>query len=110
MLSKKIALTVREAALDKKAENPVILDVGKLTNVARFFVVMHGNSMPHVKAIADNIENVMKAKKSPVWHVEGLEHGQWVLLDFGDVLVHIFHKDIRDFYGLERLWGEAPTL
>ncbi len=110
MLPKKIALLVKEAALDKKAEEPVILDLGKLTSVARYFAVMHGNSDRHVRAVAENIMDVLESKGIKVWHKEGLDHGQWVLLDYGAVIVHVFHRDMRDFYGLERLWGEAARL
>ena len=110
MLPKKIALLVKEAAIDKKAEDPVILDLGKLTSVARYFAVMHGNSDRHVRAVAENIIDVLEAKGIKAWHKEGLDHGQWVLLDYGAVIVHVFHRDMRDFYGLERLWGEAARL
>lgn len=110
MQPKSLALLIREAALDKKAEDPVILDLGKLTSVARYFAVMHGNSDRHVRAIAQNIMDVLETKKVKVWHREGMDHGHWVLLDYGAVIVHIFYKDVREFYGLERLWGEAPRL
>ncbi len=110
MQAKKIVLLAREAALDKKAEDPVILDVAKLTSLSHYFMITHGNSDRHVRAIAQNISDVLKAKKSSVWHAEGLVTGQWVLLDFGPVIVHVFHREIREFYNLERLWGEAPRL
>lgn len=110
MQPKKIALLAREAAHDKKAEDPVVIDVAKLTSLAHYFVIMHGNSDRHVKALAQNIIDVLDAKDIKLWHREGMEAGQWVLLDFGSVIVHVFYKDIREFYGLERLWGDAPRL
>lgn len=110
MQPKKIALLAREAALDKKAEDPVVLDISKLTDIAHYFVVTHGNSDRQVRAIAQNIIDVMDEKDVTLWHREGMDSGQWVLLDFGTVIVHIFYREIREFYNLERLWGEAPRL
>lgn len=110
MQAKRIALLARDAAEDKKAEEPVVLDVGRLTSLAHYFLVMHGNSDRHVRAIAQNIMEVMDRKKLKLWHQEGMESGQWVLLDYGPVIIHIFYKEIREFYNLERLWGDAPKL
>ena len=107
MQAKKIALLIRELALDKKAESPVILDLSKLTSVAHYFVVMHGNSDRHVRALANHIVDSLKDKKIKTWHLEGMDTGQWVLLDFGDVIAHIFYAPVREFYNLERLWGDA---
>ncbi len=110
MQPKKIALLVRELALDKKGESPVILDLSKLTSVAHYFVICHGNSDRHVRALANHIVDSLKDKKVKVWHTEGMETGQWVLLDFSDVIVHIFYGPVREFYSLERLWGDAAVL
>ena len=110
MQPKRIAILAQTAADDKQAEEPVILDIAKLTSIAHYFVIAHGNSDRHVKAIANHIMEVMKEKKVPLWHVEGMEHGSWVLLDFGSVIVHIFYRETREFYGLERLWGEAKRI
>lgn len=110
MLAKKIALLARDAAEDKQGENIVVLDVNKLTSLAHYFVIMHGNSDRHVRALANNIMDVMDANKNKLWHKEGLDNGQWVLLDYGPIIIHIFDKDIREFYNLERLWGDAPKL
>ena len=110
MQPKKIALLAREFSLDKKAESPVILDLGKMTSVAHYFVITHGNSDRHVRAIAHNIVDSFKAQKIKVWHMEGMDTGQWVLLDFGDVIVHIFYGPVREFYNLERLWGDAHLI
>ncbi len=110
MQPKRIALLAHSAADDKQAEDLIILDIGKLTSIAHYFLITHGNSDRHVKAIAQHVMEVMKKKKVPLWHVEGMEHGQWVLLDYGSVIVHVFYRETREFYGLERLWGEAPRL
>ncbi|MFA6601180.1 MAG: ribosome silencing factor [Candidatus Omnitrophota bacterium] len=110
MHAKKLALMIREMALDKKAEEPLVLDVAKLSNIGRYFLLTHGNSDRQVRAIAENIIDKMKEAGVPVWHVEGLEEGRWVLLDYGSVIAHIFHRATREFYALERLWGEAKRL
>lgn len=110
MLDKKIALLAREAAEDKQAENVVLLDVGKLTSLTHYFLIMHGNSDRHVRAIAQNIMDVMDQHKNKLFHREGMDSGQWVLLDYSSVIIHIFYKEIREFYSLERLWGDAPVL
>lgn len=107
MLAKRIAFLVREAAADKKAEDPVVLNVAKLTSMAHYFFITHGNSDRHVRAIALGIMDAMEDHRVPRWHVEGMEEGRWVLLDYGSVIVHIFYRETRTFYGLERLWGEA---
>ncbi|MBN1689071.1 MAG: ribosome silencing factor [Candidatus Omnitrophica bacterium] len=110
MQPKRIALLAREAAEDKQARDPVILDVSKHTSVAHYFLICHGNSDRQVRAIAQNIMDQLKMKKVSLWHVEGMESGSWALLDYGGLIVHIFHRDVREFYNLERLWGEAPRL
>ena len=110
MQPKRIALLARDAAEDKKAENPVVIDVAKVTSLTHYFVITHGNSDRHSKAIAQNIVDVLEAKKIRLLHAEGMDKGHWVLLDFGSVIAHVFYKEVREFYGLERLWGHAPHL
>lgn len=110
MQPKNVALLAKQAADDKQAENIVVLDVAKLTSLAHYFLITHGNSDRHVRAIAQNIEAVLETHKVKRWHLEGMDSGQWVLLDFGAVIAHVFTKDVRGFYGLERLWGEAKQL
>ena len=110
MQPKKIAEFIRTLAEDKKAEDVVILDISKLTSVANYFLITHGNSDRHVRTIAENIRDEMKKKGMPVLHVEGLGDGKWVLLDFGAVIAHVFYHETREFYALERLWGEAKRI
>ena len=110
MTSKQLALTARSAAGDKKAESPVILDIRKQTNIAHFFVLVHGNSDRHVRAIADSVVEKLKEKKEKPLHVEGIREGAWILIDYGSVMVHVFHKERRKFYNLERLWGDAKLV
>lgn len=110
MQPKRIALLAKDAAEDIKAEETVILDVSKYTSVAHYFVITQGNSDRQVKAIANNVGTALKEKGVQVWNQEGLDSGTWALIDFGGVIVHVFHKDTRDFYALERLWGDAKRL
>ena len=99
------------AALDKKAFNLDVLSVGKLTSIADYFVLMSANSERQSQAIADGVLDRLKQELNvkPLL-VEGTSPGRWVLLDFGDFIVHIFTEDVRRFYGLERLWGDAPNV
>lgn len=110
MQPKRIALLAREAAEDKKAEDVVVMDVAKQTSLAHYFLITHGNSEPHIRAIANHIIDVLESKKIRCLRSEGMDSARWVLLDFGSVIVHVFHKEIREFYNLERLWGESGRI
>jgi len=107
---KKIAELIRTLAEDKKAEDILVLDISKISSIAHYFIIVHGNSDRHVKAVASHLMDEMKQRKMPAFHVEGMAEGKWVLLDFGPVMVHVFYKETREFYGLERLWGEAKKI
>lgn len=98
------------AALDKKATNLDVLAVGELTSIADYFVLCSAGSERQAQAIADNVLDQLKQEMGvkPLL-VEGTTPGRWVLLDFGDFIVHIFTEEVRRFYGLERLWGDAPN-
>ena len=98
---------IAELALAKKANDVAILDLRKLTSMTDYFVVCTGDSETQVRAIAGAIMAGMEEHGERVWHTEGLQNLQWVLLDYVDVVVHVFHKDARTFYGLEKLWGDA---
>jgi ribosome-associated protein len=87
----------------------VVLDVKELTLIADYFVIASGANQRHVKALADRVLEGVQDSRKPS-HVEGHELGYWVLLDYGDVVVHVFRETERAFYGLERLWGDAPRL
>jgi ribosome-associated protein len=99
------------AALDKKAFDLDVLSVGGLTSIADYFIITSANSERQAQAIADNILSQLRdeLKVKPLL-VEGTTPGRWILLDFGDFIVHIFTEDVRRFYGLERLWGDAPNV
>ena len=96
-----------QACEDKKALDIMMLDVRKLANFTHYFVIASGTSDRQVKAIAENVVDVLRAKGERALHKEGHREGQWVLVDFGDVIVHAFLKEMRSFYSLERLWGDA---
>jgi len=105
--SKKLALELAELALSKKAEDIKVLDLRKLTTITDFFVICTGNSDTHVKAVADAVIEGSKEFDERPWHKEGFTHKTWVLLDYVEVVVHIFLNETRKFYSLEKLWGDA---
>lgn len=96
---------------EKKAENMVALDLREIASFAEFFIIASGTNQRQVQAIADEITEQLKkqADSRPV-RVEGYSTGEWVLLDYGDFIVHIFDKDSREFYDLERLWRDAKRV
>lgn len=94
----------------RKAQRPVILDLRKLTIIADYFVICHGTSDVHVRALAEHLDEEMAARGLRRVSAQGLQEGHWVLLDLGDVIVHVFGEFERGFYDLERLWGDAPTI
>ena len=98
------------AALDKKAEDIKVLEVGELTHFTDYFLVCSGQNPRQVQAIADGVERRLRDHKLRPAHVEGYQTGQWVLMDYGDFVLHVFLHERRRFYGLERLWGDAPDL
>ncbi|MDQ0416210.1 ribosome-associated protein [Croceifilum oryzae] len=102
-----LAATVAE---EKKAHGVTILDIRGLSVFADYFVVCHGNSQTQVQAIVTGIKEKMNEEGIQIRGVEGFQDARWVLVDLGDVVVHVFHRDERDFYDLERLWGDAPKI
>lgn len=92
-----------------KAKEIMSLDLRNIeTSVCDFFIVCHGTSNTHASAIADSvIEETLKSIKEKPWHKEGLTNGDWILLDYGNVVAHIFQKETRDYYNIEKLWGDA---
>lgn len=104
------ALECVRSALDKKAYDLVVMEVGGLTSLADYFVICTGRSDTQVQAIALGIETGLQQQGIVPLSVEGYTHGQWVVVDCGDVVVHIFNEPVRAFYDLERLWARAPRL
>jgi ribosome-associated protein len=99
-----------DAVLGKKAENILVLDVRGLTSVADFFIVCSGRSNRQVAAIADYVERNLKKRGMRPLSVEGKNEGLWVLLDYGDVIIHVFYESVRKFYDLEGLWSDAKRI
>lgn len=96
-----------EFAQSKKAEGIIVMDLRGLTDVTDYFVICDGTSEAQIKAITDAIVEGVESRGYRPWHVEGYEARQWILIDFVDVVIHIFDKETRRFYALERLWGDA---
>src|SRR5262245_46484628 len=103
-------MAAMEAALDKKALEPVLLDVGEKSSYTDFILVLSGRSDRHVQSVADAVEAALKQHHAKPIGIEGKRDGQWALLDFGDIVVHIFYHPVREFYDLEGLWIDAPRV
>jgi ribosome-associated protein len=101
---------VIEAARDRKATGVVVLDLRKAGAFTDFFVICSGTNPRQVQAIADSVEEALKAQKQRPSLVEGYARAEWVLVDYFDFVVHVFSKHARDFYGLDRLWGNATRI
>lgn len=108
-ITKTTAKQVVKFALEKKAYDVQLMDLRKITSVTDFFIVCSGTSDVQVRAITDNILTSCKKAGIPVYHVEGTESMRWVLIDMVEIVVHIFQPEVRAYYQLERLWGDAPT-
>ncbi len=98
------------AALDKRAGDLVVLDVQRVSSVTDYFLICSGKSTTHLETITDAIRVELRGEGVNVLHAEGVAESGWVLLDYGDVLMHVFLEDTRMYYALERLWGDAPAL
>jgi ribosome-associated protein len=109
MTSEERAARTAELALTKKAENVISLDLRGLTSACDFFIICNGTSDVQVKAIADAIRDGMTEVGERPWHIEGYQGRRWILLDYVDIVVHVFDEDTRDYYQLEMLWGDAKT-
>jgi ribosome-associated protein len=111
MDSKKLALLCRELADNKKAEDIVILDLHKLSNITDYFVICTGSSEPHLRAIVDEIQDKLEEDYQLTPRgTDGTINTSWVVLDYFDVIVHVMRSDVRDLYNLEDLWGDAPRV
>jgi ribosome-associated protein len=103
----KLLRAAAEAAAGKKAQDPVALDLRSVAGVADYFLICSGDSEVQVKAIAEAVEERLHTHGAAPWHVEGLGGRRWVLLDYVEIVVHVFHARTREYYLLERLWGDA---
>ena len=101
---------VYKAIDDKRGEDIVVLNMQNISLLADYFIICHGNSDRQLQAIAREVQEKAEENGYSIKRVEGFDSARWILVDLGDVVVHIFHKDERAFYNLERLWGDAPQL
>lgn len=109
--AERLAQVAGDALLDKKGKDVVILDVGDLTTLAEFFVVCHGTSETQIKALADSVEDkVREVLGEKAWKREGFDSRRWIILDFVNVVVHVFSEEKREFYGIERMWNDAKRV
>ena len=99
-----------KAADDKRAEDILALDMKGISLIADYFIICHGNSDKQVQAIAREMKEKALENGYEVKRIEGFDEGTWVLIDLGDVVAHVFHRDERSYYNLERLWGDAPLV
>ena len=108
--SKAKALAVASAILDKKAADVLILHIASLSSIADYLVIGSGESERQARALADHVSDTLTAQGHAPLSIEGASSAKWVVMDFGDVIVHIFQKDIREHYALERLWSDAEQV
>ncbi len=104
------ALLLSRFALEKKAYDLILMEVREVTSIADYFIICSGRSDRQVQSIAQGIEEKLGEMGIPPQSVEGINRGQWVLMDFSDVIVHVFYQPLREFYDLEGLWGHAPRV
>ncbi|HEJ84252.1 MAG TPA: ribosome silencing factor [Desulfobacteraceae bacterium] len=104
------ALLASEIIRERKAVNPVLFKVGGLTSITDYFLIAGGNSSRQVQAISRHLRRRMRDKGLRALGVEGEKEGHWILMDYGDLVIHIFYQPVREFYDLEGLWIEAPRI
>ena len=110
MESMELALKICKAASDKKAANIITMDMRGVMFSTDYFVICNAQTSTQVRAIADNIEDELAKEEIQLGHREGYHEGEWILLDYGDVVAHIFKTENRDYYALEKLWGDTEIV
>ena len=108
--SKRMAHTAYLALDEKKGEDIKIIRIAEISVMADYFLIAHGNNTPQVQALMDNVEEKMAEEGFPVKRIEGNRNSSWVLLDFGDIVVHVFDREDRLFYDLERIWSDGKII
>ena len=108
--SKNMAKLAIEALEDKKAEEIRVLDISEVSVIADFFIIAGGSNKNQVQALCDNVTEKLGRSGFPENHIEGYETANWILIDFGDIIVHIFDKENRTLYDLERIWRDGKTI
>ena len=107
---KKMAGIVIQALEDKKAEEIRVIDISQVSVLADYFIIANGTNISQIQALADEVEEKLGRAGYPLKQIEGYDHANWVLLDFGDIIIHIFDKENRLFYDLERIWRDGKTI
>lgn len=110
MNQKQLIESVAEACDDRRAENIVVLDMDRLSIIADYFLICHGNNERQVQAIARAVKETLEEKGITIENMEGFERARWIVIDVADIVCHIFHKEERNYYNLERLWGDAHRI
>lgn len=107
---KKMAGIAIQALEDKKAEEIRVIDISQVSVLADYFIIANGINISQIQALADEVEEKLGRAGYPLKQIEGYDHANWVLLDFGDIIIHIFDKENRLFYDLERIWRDGKTI
>jgi ribosome-associated protein len=110
MPSDEKALRAQSALIDARALDPVLLDMRPVTLITDYFLICHGTSNVHIRGLADAVLDALKGENISPYGVEGYDDARWILIDHGDLIVHIFAEEEREFYALERLWSDAARL
>lgn len=110
MNSKELTKLAIEALADKKAEDIQVIDISEVSVIADYFIIANGTNRSQIQALSDNVEEALGRADTPVRQIEGYNTANWVLLDFGDVIVHVFDKENRLFYDLERIWRDGKKV
>lgn len=106
----KITKTAWEALDDKKADNIVILNIGEVSVIADYFIIASGGSPSQINALVDSVEEKLSELNVKPVNIEGIQNASWVLMDYGDIIIHIFSKNDREFYNLERIWADCKEV
>ena len=109
-VSKKMALMAVDALEDRKGEDVRVIDISEISTLADYFIIAGGTNLNPVQAMADNVQEVLGRAGYMTKNVEGYESGNWILLDFGDIIVHVFDNENRLFYDLERIWRDGKNI
>lgn len=109
-ISTEMANIAVEALKDKKARDIRLLDISEITTLADYFIIATGTSTTHVQSLADEIEEKLDKSGYKLHHKEGFRSGRWILVDYGNIVIHVFHDEERKFYNLERIWVDAKSI
>lgn len=108
-LPQEVKISVK-AGQEKKGEDITVIDIGEISSFADYFVIMHGNSHRQNKAISENIREQLKKEDITPLSIEGMDNADWILMDYGNFILHIFSRKTREFYDIEQLWADGPRL